>query len=204
MGISEMIRVYDGTPVPYSEGQLRADLWSEGGARAPSGYLPDEFLAQFDVYRPEYPVAPTVGSGEIAVRNDVATLENDVWGFHWTVRPKTQEELDAEKATLVASVQTEMARRMRLLAAGYEDEERETWGTQVKEAEAIKSGSTTAPLLSSLAAAKGRTLDEQADRVLYLAEQFALASGAIMAARDTLLVMDPIPANFTDDIHWPA
>jgi len=197
-----MIRIYDGTPVPYSEGQLRADLWSEGGARAPSGYLPDEFLAQFDVHRPEYPVAPTVGSSEIAVRNDVATLEDGVWGFHWTVRLKTQDELEAEKATLVASVNAEMARRMRLLAAGYEDEERETWGTQVKEAEAIKSGSTTAPLLSSLAAAKGRTLDEQADRVLYLAEQFALASGAIMAARDTLLAMDPIPTDYTSDKHW--
>ena len=199
-----MIRIYDGTPAPYSEGQLRADLWSEGEARAPSGYLPDEFLAQFDVYRSEYPVAPPVGSGEIAVRNDAATLENDVWGFHWTVRPKTQEELDAEKAALVASVNAEMARRMRLLAAGYEAEERETWGTQVKEAEAIKSGSTAAPLLSSLAAAKGRTLDEQADRVLYLAEQFALGSGAIMAARDALLTTDPIPADFKSNKYWNA
>jgi len=91
---------------------------------------------------------------------------------------------------------------MRLLAAGYEPEERETWATQVDEAKAIKAGATTAPLLSSLAAESGRTLDEQADRVLYLAQQFALASGAIMAARNALLKMDPIPADYASDKYW--
>jgi len=198
-----MIRVYDGTPVPYSEGQLRADLWADGEVRAPGGYLPDDFLAQFDVHRPTKPAAPTVSSLDIAIRNEYATLEGGVWGYYWTVRSKTQDELNAEQAELVASVQTEMGRRMRLLAAGYEAEERETWGTQVDEAKAIKAGSTTAPLLSSLAAGKGRTLDEQADRVLYLASQFALASGSIMTARDALIVMDPIPADYAADTYWP-
>jgi len=106
-------------------------------------------------------------------------------------------------APTATDVQKLMGQKLEALAAGYEKEERETWATQVKEADAIKAGSTTAPLLSSLAAGKGRTLDEQADRVLYLAEQFALASGAIMAARDALIVMDPIPADYASDIYWP-
>ena len=96
-----------------------------------------------------------------------------------------------------------MGQKLEALAAGYERQERETWSTQVKEAEAIKAGSTAAPLLSSLAAGKGRTLNEQADRVLYLAEQFALASGAIMAARDALIAMDPIPSDYVSDVYWP-
>jgi len=106
-------------------------------------------------------------------------------------------------APTAADVQKLMGQKLEALAAGYERQERETWATQVKEADAIKAGSTTAPLLASLAAGKGRTLDEQADRVLYLAEQFALASGAIMAARDALIVMDPIPVDYAADRHWP-
>jgi len=164
--------------------------------------ISDELMASYGVY--PVTIADKPPYDEATQTIDEATPQEvaGVWSTSWTIRDKTQDELDAEKATLVASVQTEMARRMRLLAAGYEDEERETWGTQVKEAEAIKSGSTAAPLLSSLATSKGRTLDEQADRVLYLAEQFALASGAIMAARDTLLTMDPIAADFKSDKHW--
>jgi len=103
----------------------------------------------------------------------------------------------------IGQVQQLMGQKLEALASGYEREERETWATQVKEADAIKAGSTTAPLLSSLAAGKGRTLDEQADRVLYLAQQFALASGAIMAARDALIALDPIPADYAADTYWP-
>ena len=40
-------------------------------------------------------------------------------------------------------------------------------------------------------------------RVLYLASQFALASGAIMAARDALIALDPIPADYAADTYWP-
>ena len=116
----------------------------------------------------------------------------------------TMEKVVPEKVAPTAKdVQKLMGQKLEALAAGYEPQERETWATQVKEAEAIKAGSTTAPLLSSLAAGKGRTLDEQADRVLYLAEQFALASGAIMAARDALIALDPIPADYAADTYWP-
>jgi len=101
------------------------------------------------------------------------------------------------------NVQAEMTRRLKALAAGYTPEERETWATQVKEAEAIKAGATTAAMLAPLAAVKGRTLNEQADRVLLLAAQFAGASGAIMAARDALLAMDPIPVDCANEIYWP-
>ena len=107
--------------------------------------------------------------------------------------------LDAAPAD---KIQAEMSRRLNALASGYAPEERETWATQVKEAEAIKAGATTAAMLAPLAGVKGRTLDEKADRVLLLAAQFAAASGAIMAARDALLALDPIPADYTNDSHW--
>ena len=102
----------------------------------------------------------------------------------------------------IDGIQNEMSRRLNALASGYAPEERETWATQVKEAEAIKAGATTAAMLAPLAGVKGRTLDEQADRVLLLAAQFAAASGAIMAARDALLALDPMPADYTNDSHW--
>ncbi len=99
-------------------------------------------------------------------------------------------------------VYAEADRRLEALAATYSPQERETWATQVDEAKAIKAGATDAPLLAPLAAAGGRTLDEMADRVLFLAAQFAAASGAILAARNTLAAMDPIPQDYADDDRW--
>jgi hypothetical protein len=99
-------------------------------------------------------------------------------------------------------VYAEADRRLKALAAAYSPQERETWATQVDEAKAVKAGATDAPLLSPLAVVRGWTLDEMADRVLLLAAQFAAASGAILAARNSLAAMDPIPQDYADDGRW--
>jgi len=198
-----MIRVYEGTPVPYSELQLRADLLESTGQRAPLGYLSDDFLARFDVYRPRHLDQPVAGPDQVAEPEGTARLIDGLWSYGWSLRIKTPEERAADRAALVAGVQAEMSRRLEALALGYTAQERETWPTQVDEALAIKAGAQEALLWGPLAAGKGRTLDAQAARVLGLAAAKAAASGAILAAREALLSMDPIPADFTSPVYWP-
>lgn len=100
-------------------------------------------------------------------------------------------------------VRAEAARRMALIAAPYSPEERETWPVQIAEAEAVAlDPAAPAPLLAALAAARGLTVEAMAQRVLLLRDQFRAAAGAILAAQATLLAMDPIPQDFTDDSRW--
>ena len=188
----------DGVVFPYTDRDMKRD---NRNVSFPKN-ITDKNRASVDVYPVTIAQKPAHDASTQVVEQSMPQEVNGAWIAGWTVRDKTADELASDKARDAARVQAEMSRRLRLLAVDYEDAERETWATQVKEAEAIKAGATTAPILAPLAAVKGRTLDEQADRVLYLAEQFALASGAIMAARDTLLAMDPIPTDYTSDKHW--
>jgi len=188
----------DGVVFPYTDRDMKRD---NRNVSFPKN-ITDKNRASVDVYPVTIAQKPAHDASTQVVEQSMPQEVNGAWIAGWTVRDKTADELASDKARDAARVQAEMSRRLRLLAVDYEDAERETWATQVKEAEAIKAGATTAPILAPLAAVKGRTLDEQADRVLYLAEQFALASGAIMAARDTLLAMDPIPTDYTADNHW--
>jgi hypothetical protein len=195
----DLIKVTDGQPQKYTYRQFKLDnprtsfpKLPDAATLAPYGLFPVSDLEQ-----PAYDSA-----AEVCTKNALPHLEAGAWVYGWTVRDKTADEIAAAKAAVVAAVQAEMSRRMRMLAEDYEETERETWPTQVDEAKAIKAGGTTAPLLQPLATAKGRTLAEQADRVLYLSATFAAASGAIMAARDVLLQADPIPDDYQDDRHW--
>ncbi|MBF9042940.1 hypothetical protein HKCCE4037_06360 [Rhodobacterales bacterium HKCCE4037] len=100
-------------------------------------------------------------------------------------------------------VKRERDRRMKALAAGYTETERETWPTQVAEATVILANpDAPAPLLTPLAQASGRTITEMAQRVLGLSQAFAAGTGAIMAAANTIRAMDPIPSDYTDDKYW--
>jgi len=101
------------------------------------------------------------------------------------------------------AVIAERDRRIQAIAAGYTPTERETWPAQVEEAKAFKADpASPTPMLAPLAAARGLTVGQMADRVLGLSIAFAAATGQIMGAATTLVGMDPIPDNFTDDVWW--
>jgi hypothetical protein len=82
MGSSSLIRVYSGEPVPYSEGQLRTDILP---AKAPAGYLPDDFLAQFNVFRVKNTPMPPVDITEIAKEEEKPVFVDGVWTKVWRV-----------------------------------------------------------------------------------------------------------------------
>jgi hypothetical protein len=188
----------DGLVFPYTDRDLKRDNRNTSFPAV----LTDDARASVGVYPVTVVEKPPYDPATQVITQDQPQEVGGVWAVAWTVRDKTAEELAADRERDTARVQAEMSRRLRLLAVDYEDAERETWATQVDEARAIKAGATTAPILAPLAAVKGRTLDEQADRVLYLAGAFAAASGAIMAARDALIALDPIPADYADNTYW--
>ncbi|MBM2295185.1 hypothetical protein JQX09_25180, partial [Sulfitobacter pseudonitzschiae] len=91
----------------------------------------------------------------------------------------------------------------RLIASAYTDEERETWATQVDEANALTADpEADVPLISALAAADGVTAVQMAGFILANKAAFTAASAAILAAQRTLIAMDPIPDDYTNDTHW--
>ncbi len=130
------------------------------------------------------------------VVSDTANI-GDIWGGESFLPPPSP-------PPTAEDVYAEADRRLEALVATYSPQERETWATQLDEAKAVKAGATDAPFLTPLAAARGWTLDEMADRVLSLAAQFAAASGAILATRNSLAAMDPIPQDYADDTRWPV
>jgi len=187
-----------GLVFPYTDRDLKRDNRNTSFPAV----LTDEVRASVGVYPVTVDPTPAHDPATQVVEQSTPQEAAGAWTVGWTVRDKTAEELAADRERMVDRVQRLMGDKLEALAEGYEPRERETWPTQVSEALGIKSGSLTAPLLASLAAGKGRSLDAQADRVLALANGLAAASGAIMAARDALLAMDPIPADFAEDGHW--
>ncbi|MBF9050620.1 hypothetical protein GTA62_14800 [Roseobacter sp. HKCCD9010] len=104
----------------------------------------------------------------------------------------------------IADVRGEAGRRAEALVAEYLVCERETWPVQIQEAEAYLVDQTAAtPFLTPRAAGRGVTVAELATTVIAKRDALAAATGAIYGAMDVLLAMDPIPADFADDSHWP-
>lgn len=144
---------------------------------------------------PTIEVRPATSPNQIAILNDTPTESGGEWSYGWTV---------TTVAATEAMVRAEAARRMRALVASYSDAERETWAVQEEEAKAVLADAEAdAPLLSQLADADGITVAAMATKVMTNAGLFKAASGAILAAQRTLIAMDPIPSDFTDDSHWP-
>ena len=57
------------------------------------------------------------------------------------------------------------------------------------------------PMLGPLADARGLTMPEMAERVLGLSDALAAPTGRVLAAQARLLAMDPIPADFADQLR---
>ena len=101
------------------------------------------------------------------------------------------------KAILTDKVRQEAAERLQSIAADYSEAERETWPTQIEEAEAVKADpNAAAPFLRALAEAGGITPNAMADTILAKRDAFRAAAAVILAKQRTLLAMDPIPTDF--------
>jgi hypothetical protein len=110
-------------------------------------------------------------------------------------RPAPTEEMVREEA---AQCLEEMARL-------YTRQERETWHVQVPEAEALKADATApAPLLRQLAAEDNVTPVAFANHVLGKHLAMATVAGAILAAQRRLIGMDPIPADYAQQLKAAA
>ena len=126
-------------------------------------------------------------------------LEKTSWDSRFPGELEPNQDLPMED-----QVKAHAALLLRVLAIGYTDEERETWSVQIEEAKALKADPTAdVPFLAARAAARNIPVNALATRVLELSRQLSAASGAILAAQDTLLAMDPIPADYADDSYWP-
>lgn len=103
-----------------------------------------------------------------------------------------------------AMVRAEAGRRVEMLVAEALPCTGATWPMQVPEAEAYQADQTApTPFLAARAAGCALTVAELAATVIAKRDALAAATGAIYGAMDVLLAMDPIPANFADDSHWP-
>lgn len=107
------------------------------------------------------------------------------------------------KAILTEKVRDELQRRLTAIASEYSEAERETWSTQIKEAEAVKADpAAVVPLVQALADADGITADAMADKILAKRDAFRATAAVLLAKQRTLLAMDPIPTDFDHDKWW--
>src|SRR6056297_1409048 len=107
------------------------------------------------------------------------------------------------KAILTDRVRQEGAERLQAVAADYSEAERETWPTQIEEAEALKADpNAAAPLVRTLADADEITPDAMADAILAKRDAYRAAAAVILAKQRTLLAMDLIPTDFDHDKWW--
>lgn len=127
-------------------------------------------------------------------------LLRDAWQFNGDVI-----EIDPVKAKsiLTEKVRAELQRRLTAIASEYSEAERETWPTQIKEAEAVKADPTAVvPLVQALADADGITADAMADKILAKRDAFRATAAALLAKQRILLAMDFIPTDFDHDKWW--
>lgn len=104
------------------------------------------------------------------------------------------------------------AKALSALSANYPDGEVQSWAQQTREAEALAADpQAPAPLLTAIAAARGLTVAELADRVRVKVAAYATASGAIIGQRqaleDAVNAVDLAAANAAERleaIQWPA
>jgi len=107
------------------------------------------------------------------------------------------------KEILTDKIRQEGAERLQSIAADYSEAERETWPTQIEDAEALKANpNAAAPLVRSLATADSITPDAMADAILAKRAAYRAAAAVILAKQRTLLAMDPIPTDFDHDKWW--
>ena len=164
------VKLTNDQPEIYTIGQLRRD---NPNTSFPKN-IPDERLAEYDVYPVTVLDRPTIETWQRATRNDLPTLVDGVWTLGWTVTdiPATVEMVKAEAGRRIIAICPE-------------------WKQRNLTAQAVQ------------LAKKGEanwTPEEQAawDAGEALWNQIA----AIRAKSDLLEAMNPIPVDYTLDTYW--
>jgi hypothetical protein len=165
------VKLTNGQPEIYTIGQLRRD---NPNTSFPKN-IPDERLAEYDVYPVTALDRPTTEIWQRATRNDLPTLVDGVWTLDWTVTdiPATIEMVKAEAGRRIIAICPEWKQRnLTAQAAQLAKKGEANWTPEEQEA-------------------------WDAGEALW--NQIA----AIRAASDVIEAMDPIPANFYDLPDWP-
>ena len=117
------------------------------------------------------------------------TTTADTWDGTQVVKyvpppPPTVEELAAEKRS---EIHARAAAERAVIAPHYPQHEIDTWGQQLREAEAFTANAQTpVPFLSAMAAARGWSVTDLVARVLLKAGAFAPAGGGIIGTQQAL------------------
>lgn len=99
----------------------------------------------------------------------------------------TDAQRDAARAERLAMANAEADRLLAGLSASYPEREVQSWGQQVKEAEAFAlDGQVPMPLLDALATARGIERGLLAQKVLEKTAAFSVAAGTILGARQRI------------------
>ncbi|MFG6535688.1 hypothetical protein ACGYK5_17825 [Sulfitobacter sp. 1A16787] len=212
-----MIRIIEGAPVPYSAGQLRLDLMAEGGHLLPPEPWSDEFLAQFDVYRPQTEARPEVSAHQKAILAEVPSLVAGVWAYRWEIMDKSPAELEADRAAARAEgIAAVMAERARRLSAGFDydfgdargvhhfgtsDADMEKWNGEVSPmAQAlINTGNPGATIGIETATGPCAVSAMEWQAILIAAGQYRQP---IYQASFDLMKLDPIPTDVANHPIW--
>jgi len=164
------VKLTNGQPEIYTIGQLRRD---NPNTSFPKN-IPDERLAEYDVYPVTVLDRPTTETWQRATRNDLPTLLDGVWTLGWTVAdiPATVEMVKAEAGRRIIAICPEWKQR----------------NLTAQAAQLAKKGEAN------------WTPEEQAawDAGEALWNQIA----AIRAKSDLLEAMNPIPVDYTLDTYW--
>ena len=98
------IKLTNGTPTTYTIGQLRKD---NPNTSFPKN-IPDELLAEFDVYPATVAEVPTFTERtQTITQNETATQVNGAWVYSWTVADKKAEEVTAYDTAKGVSVRSQ-------------------------------------------------------------------------------------------------
>jgi prefoldin subunit 5 len=100
----------------------------------------------------------------------------------------TEASLEDLKIQKEAQIRSTGNSKLTALATPYLPQERETWGTQIKEAEAFLQDPTSlTPMLDSLASARGILKADLIEKVIANANLFKQESGSILGTQQKLL-----------------
>lgn len=115
------------------------------------------------------------------------------------------EDIEKKRAAKETAIRDEGAKRLESLALPYQQQERDTWETQLKEAEAYQANpSTPTPMLDAIAAGRGLTKAALVAKVMENANLFRAAAGQILGRQQALLdQLATATSAQIDAINWP-
>ena len=165
------VKLTNGQPEIYTIGQLRRD---NSNTSFPKN-IPDERLAEYDVYPVTVLDRPTTETWQRATRNDLPTLVDGVWTLGWTVVdiPATSDMVKAEAGRRIVAICPEWKQR----------------NLTAQAAQLAKKGEANWTPEETAAWAAGEVIWNQI--------------AAIRAASDVIEAMDPIPVDYSLDTYWP-